>query len=81
MKPAFLSLAERAFERARDTKPPIFQPWHLRRSYYATRFNIDLKITEKIAELTEFRHRVVNYLKRKFRHVITNNLIAIIITL
>ena len=46
MKPAFLSLAERAFERARDTKPPIFQPWYLRRSYYATRFNIDLKIAK-----------------------------------
>ena len=67
MRPHFLSLAERAFERARDTKPPIFQPWYLRRSYYTTRFNIDLKITEKIAELTKFRHRVVNYLKRKFR--------------
>ena len=46
MRPVFLSLADRAFERARDTKPPIFQPWYLRRSYYATRFNIDLKIAE-----------------------------------
>ena len=32
MRPIFLSLAERALERA--TKPPIFQPYYLRRRYY-----------------------------------------------
>ena len=58
MKPAFLSLAERAFERARDTKPPIFQPWYLRRSYYATRFNIDLKI----AKLMKYIRNPAKYL-------------------
>ena len=34
MRPIFLSLAERALERA--TKPPIFQPYYLRRLYYVT---------------------------------------------
>ena len=34
MRPVFLSLAERALERA--TKPPIFQPYYLRRLYYVT---------------------------------------------
>ena len=62
MKPAFLSLAERAFERTRDTKPPIFQTWYMRRSYYATRFNIDLKITEKIAELMKYVRNPAKYL-------------------
>ena len=54
MRPIFLSLAERALERA--TGPPIFQLWYLRRSFYMTQYR-----------LTKFRHRVVNYLKRKFR--------------
>ena len=36
MRPIFLSLAERALERA--AKPPIFQPYYLRRLYYTTRF-------------------------------------------
>ena len=58
MRPHFLSLAERAFERARDTKPPIFQPWYLRRLYYATRFNIDLKI----AKLMKYIRNPAKYL-------------------
>ena len=55
MRPLFLSLAERALERARGTKSPIFQTWYLRRSYHIT-----LK-----PNLIRFIRRSVNYLKRK----------------
>ena len=42
MRPVFLSLAERALERA--TKPPIFQPYYLRRLYYVTLFSLGVSI-------------------------------------
>ena len=44
MRSLFLSLAERALERAANSS--TWQLYYLRRSYYATRFNIDLKIAE-----------------------------------
>ena len=61
MRPLFLSLAERALERARVTKSPIFQAWYLRRSYYITLLSIDVNKTN----LIRFIRRSVNYLKRK----------------
>ena len=42
MRPIFLSLAERALERA--TKPPIFQPYYLRRLYHITLVSLRVSI-------------------------------------
>ena len=58
MRPIFLSMAERALERARDTKPPIFQPWYLRRSYYVTRLMIDRKKAQLIRFILRSLHRL-----------------------
>ena len=69
MRPTFISLAERAFERARSTKSPIFQPWYLRRSYYAMRFNI---IDLNIAKLMKCRHNPARYLNITLRRKISN---------
>ena len=63
MRPLFLSMAELALERARDTKPPIFQPYYLRRSYYTTRSSIEVKK----AELQKLMRVSINYLNGKIR--------------
>ena len=57
MRPIFLSLAERALERA--TKPPIFQPYYLRRLYYVTLFN-----------LTTFIRNPIKYIRELYRTAI-----------
>ena len=56
MRPVFLSLADRALERA--TKPPIFQPYYLRRLYYVTRLIID----HKKNQLIEFIRNSAKYI-------------------
>ena len=58
MRPIFLSMAERALERTRDTKPPIFQPWYLRRSYYVTRLMIDRKKAKLIRFILRSLYRL-----------------------
>ena len=63
MRPIFLSLAERALERA--AKPPILQPSFLRHSYYTTLFNIN---TKKIQLIRFMRVReLAKYLNNKIR--------------
>ena len=57
MRPIFLSLAERALERA--TKPPILQPYYLRRLYYVT-----LAVTLSISI-----HNLAQYGKRLYRQL------------
>ena len=61
MRLLFLSLAERALKQS--TKPPIFQPYYIRRLYYVTRFNMDLKITELNGPVA----RPIRYLYRKVK--------------
>ena len=58
MRPIFLSLAERALERA--TKPPILQLYYLRRLYYVTL--VSLRIS--IHNLAEYRKRLYRQLTR-----------------
>ena len=61
MRPLFLSLAERALERAAG--PPIFQSSFLRHSYYTTLFNINTKINQ----LNKFIRNPAKYLNGKVR--------------
>ena len=56
MRPIFLSLAERALERA--TKPPIFQPYYLRRLYYVPLASLSISI-----------HNLAQYRKRLYRQL------------
>ena len=57
MRPIFLSLAERALERA--TKPPIFQPHYLRRLYYITLFNLSTFIGNPVKYIRELRRQLL----------------------